>query len=154
MKSKILALILIPFSFFGIAFAWPVPDPYSYLNYLQDLKTAINTTEALAKQAEQIRNQVQMIQLETKNTASVSDYQWQNIQGLVQRMDAQSQQGQALSYSAQNVDAQFRQKYPDYVGSSSGQMNYEQSYQQWNASTLDTLPSPFNSNPINSTHFF
>lgn len=134
-------------------FAYGFPDPYSYLNYLEDLKTAINTTMELKKQAEQINNQIQMLKWQAQNTATVSNYQWQDIQGIIQKVDEQSQQGQALSYSAQNLDAQFRQKYSNYSESSFGQVNYKQAYQQWNASTLDTLRASMDATQVNASHF-
>lgn len=151
MKYPKILLVLFISSAFDAAYAWP--DPYSYLNYLEDLKTAVNTTQALQKQAEQIQHQIEMLKWEAKNTSTVNDYQWQNIQGLIGNIDAQSQQGQALSYSAQNLDAQFREKYPNFAGSSYGQMNYQKAYQAWNASTLDTLRGVLNANQISATNF-
>jgi P-type conjugative transfer protein TrbJ len=148
-KKALLGLTI--FSCCGLAYAWP--DPYSYVNYLQDLKTAINTTNALSKQATQIQNQIEMIKWQKQNSKAITDYQWQNIQGVIQKIDEQSKQGQALSYSAQNLDAQFRQKYPNYSDSSQGQANYQQAYQQWNASTLDTLRSSLDATQVNASHF-
>ncbi len=128
-------------------------DPYSYLNYLQDLKTAINTAKTVSNQATEINNQLSMIQWQKTNSTALTDYQWQDIQGLIQKMDDQSQQGQALSYTAQNIDTKFRQKYPNYCNFTDGQTNYQQAYQQWNASTLDTLRASMDATQSSASHF-
>ena len=107
-------------------------DPYAYLNYLQNLKTAINT-------AEQIQNQLKQLQFEVQNTKQVSDYQWRDTLNLLEKMDQATAQGRALSYSASQVDQQFRQSYPNYATSKSTPQNYPQAYQTWNDTSLNTF---------------
>lgn len=118
--------------------SWALPDPYAYLNYLQNLKTAINT-------AEQVQNQLKMIQFEVQNAKQVSDYQWRDTLNLLQQMDQATQQGRALSYSASQIDTQFRQSYPNYAQSKPGQDNYPQAYQTWNEASLNTFENTLRS---------
>lgn len=146
-KIFFLLLCAIPFN----AFAWF--DPIEIENYLANNTTAIHSATSLLNQATQIRNQIQMIENDIKNTGTLSQYQWQNITKLIQRLDTIAQQGQALSYAASNIDAQFRRKYADYTNYSSLPTKYSQIYKNWNAATLDTLRNTLNAVGISTNDF-
>ncbi|EDP46601.1 P-type conjugative transfer protein TrbJ [Rickettsiella grylli] len=131
-------------------FAWA--DPIEFENYLANNTTAIHSATSLLNQATQIRNQIQMIENDIKNTGKLSQYQWQNITQLVQHLDAITQQGQALSYAASNLDNQFQQKYPDYTNSYSNPASYSQTAKNWNATTL-TLHATLNAMNRSANNF-
>lgn len=128
-------------------------DPISYENYIADNTTAVHSVTSVLNQARQIQNQIQSIQYQARNLGTVNNYQWQNITGLVQRLDSVTQQGQALSYASSNIDAEFKQKYPNFVNSPQGQENYTQTYQNWSSSTLDTLRGTLDSAGLNANDF-
>jgi len=142
-----LLLCALPFN----AFAWA--DPIEFENYLANNTTAIHSATSLVNQATQIRNQIQMIENDIKNTGTLSQYQWQNITQLIQRLDTITQQGQALSYAASNLDAQFKQKYADYTNYSSSSTKYPQITKNWNATTLDTLRNTLNAVGMSANNF-
>ncbi len=116
-------------------FGFIVFDP---TNYAKNLITAANSVRTVENQVTQIRNELQALQFETKNTNTVLNYQWQNITQLTQRLDQSTQQEQALSYSMGDLDSQFRQRYPNYTNTP-GSVNYTDAYHRWNDTTLDTL---------------
>ena len=153
-KAVIKASLLIPLIFiYGLcqfmhAHAFIVYDP---LNYFQNLVSANNSVSTLYNQALQIRNQIQAIQYEVKNSNNIGGYQWQNITSLINQMDQVSQQGHAVSVTAGNIDQQFSAAYPDY-NKQSNKRNYKQAYQQWNNTTLDTLNSSMQSAGVSANH--
>src|SRR3569623_140973 len=88
-------------------------DIFTYLNYLQDMKTAANSATSLMNQAEQIQNQIQAIRYQAQNSGNLSNYQYSRLTQLMQQMSQISNQGQSISYSAANIDQQFRTQYPN-----------------------------------------
>lgn len=132
------------------SYAWF--DPVDYINYLQDLKTAYNTTAALYNQAKQIQNQVQQIQYAAKNAGTLSNYQYDQLGNLMQQMDQVTQQGQAISYSAANIDQQFKQAFPDYANQN-GTQDYQQTYKNWNETTLDSINNTLQAGHMSASHF-
>lgn len=132
-------------------FAWT--DPIEFENYLANNTTAIHSATSLVNQATQIHNQIQMLANAIKNTGKLSQYQWNDITQLIVRLDAITQQGQALSYATSNVDKQFQQKYPDYTNSFPHPNHYPQTIKNWNATTLDTLRGSLNAVATSANSF-
>ena len=126
--------------------AYALVDPYSYLNYFENTLTAIHSATQIKNQLSQLRNQ-------TQNTQNISDYQWNNEQQLIQRLDNNMQQGQGMSYSMSNVNQRFQQRYPNYTRSPMGQTNYNQAYQNWNSTTLDTLRNTLSTAGMSANNF-
>lgn len=145
-KILIIALGLLPCSTFAFG------DVFSYLNYLQDLRTATNSVTSLANQAQQIQNQIQSIRYQAQNSGHLSNYQYNAITQLMQRMDSITNQGRAISYNASNIDQQFRARYPNYA-SQPNVRNYQSAYQNWNSSTLNTINNSMQSNGMMANNF-
>ena len=146
-------IILLLFVVAGPLYAGGGLSPLDYENYIADNSTALHSAEQLVNQAQQIHNQIQSIQYQAENLGHVSNYQWQNISGLVQHLDSVTQQGQSLSYASSNLDALFKKKYQNYSNSPQGTQNYQQTYKNWNSSTLDTLRSTLDSAGLNASDF-
>lgn len=124
--------------------SFAVLDPWSFPNYIQDFNTQINTMITAQRELISIQNQV-------KNLNTVSDYQWENVEQLMNQMSGAMEQGQALSYQMSDADQQFRQRYPDYTNSGTGYTNYSKAYQQWNTTTLDTLRGSLSTTSIDAS---
>lgn len=139
-------LIAVPISSFALF------NPYTYLNYLQDMRTAANSATSLTNQATQIQNQIQSIRYQAQNSGHVSNYQYNEITQLMQRMDSITNQGRSISYNAANIDQQFRARYPNYANQPNTR-NYQSAYHNWNASTLNTINNSMQSNGMMSANF-
>lgn len=146
LKKYSIALLIFPLSSFAFI------DPFAYPNYLNILKTALNSVKSLENEATQIQNQLNAIQYQAQNTGTVSDYQYNQISQLMQQMNQINKQGQSISYSASNIDQQFRTQYPNYANQSNNQ-NYQQSYQNWNNTTLNTINNTMQANGMMASHF-
>lgn len=75
----------------------------------------LNGTElsALARQAQQLLNETAMIQNQLKNLRTLEDNPLAMINSL-ERLSNIVQQGQLMSYAAQNIDALYDNMYPGY----------------------------------------
>src|SRR5690242_10216484 len=71
--------------------------------------------------------------------------QWTNAMQDIANIGLIVQQGQAVSYSLANLDAQFRAAYPGY---GAGAAPYFQRYQKWSQVTLDTIRGAVRANGI------
>ena len=75
----------------------------------------------------------------------LSHMQWTSAMQDISNIGLIVQQGQAVSYSLANLDAQFRAAYPGY---GSGGLPYFQKYQKWSQVTLDTIRGTVQGNSI------
>lgn len=124
-----------------------------YENLAADNITSANSATSLINESKTIENEVRQLQLESQNTGRVSDYQWSDISGLVQRLSQTMREGQALSYSSSNIDSSFKQKYPDYTQSGYGNTDYSAAYAKWNGTTLDTLSNSLQAAGLSAQDF-
>lgn len=147
-KTAFLSLILLCLS----TSSYALFDPVEYANYLQNLKSALNSITSLTNQATQIQQQVAMIRNQVKNSTRISNYQWQNIQHLMQQMQNTSQQQQALSYSLNDLDQRFQSAYPNYVNEEPN-TNHQDLENHWHQTTLSTLQQSLQSLHVDAQNF-
>jgi P-type conjugative transfer protein TrbJ len=95
------------------------------------------TTASATTAAQQLANQYQQLQYELNNYKNYdgNKTQWSNVQSLLQQLASVTSQGNALSYSMQNMNEAFKKKFPGYKT----QKNYDTAYQDWSSTTMDTL---------------
>ena len=106
------------------------------------VKMLITQSEMLAKQLEQINNM-------NKNTKSITDPVWSNTAQLLQNLGKIVKSGQALSYSSQNMNEEFTNKYPGYRTSN----NYSKDYQEWSNITMDSIRGSMNAANLQANEF-
>lgn len=126
-----------------------VTDPIEYQNYIVDQITSVKSAASLLKQAEQVENQLQMIQNQVKNLSGFKNLLWDNTSQSLQQLANVVNQGQALSYSMQNLGSVFKEKYPGYVP----EKDYSQAYQNWSQTALDTLQGTLQSAGLQAQQF-
>jgi P-type conjugative transfer protein TrbJ len=74
---------------------------------------------------------------------------WANMQNLLYHLANQVEQGQALAYQMQDIDRQYRSRFPGYVAP----QNYQESYRNWSQTTHDTLLSTLASAGMQAEQF-
>ncbi|HEV2150456.1 MAG TPA: hypothetical protein VGR37_23855 [Longimicrobiaceae bacterium] len=79
-----------------------------------DPRNLVENIQQVAQAAQQIDNQRQQILYQLQSLRKLQNPNWREIGGLVDQLDALMRQGEALAYSAANLDAQFRQTFPGY----------------------------------------
>lgn len=79
-----------------------------------DPKNLIENARQVAQTARQINNQRMQIQYQLQALSKLRNPNWREISGLVNQLDALMQQGEALAYSAADLDAQFQRTFPGY----------------------------------------
>lgn len=127
MKSIIL------FLFFPlISSGFVVIDP---VNLIQNTLSAKNSVSSLINQMQSIKYQIKSYQ---ENSARLGQYHYQDLGGIIQKLDNITREGQALSYAMQDQEQSFKTLYPNYT-ESNRDANYKNSYQNWNRTTHTTL---------------
>ncbi len=118
-------------------------------NFVKNSITALQTTQMVTQEITSYQTQLQQYQLEMQNIANFPSFTWQNVSQTLANLANAIQTGQALGYSMQNMDAAFQQVYPGYQAP----QNYQQSYQNWSNTTLDTIRGGLDSISLQSSDF-
>lgn len=118
-------------------------------NFTKNTITALQTTQMVTQQIESYQTQLQQYQLEMQNIENFPNFTWQNVSTTLADLANAIQTGQALGYSMQNMDAAFQQIYPGYQSP----QNYQQSYQNWSNTTLDTIRGGLDSISMQASDF-
>jgi len=104
-----------------------------YMQYAQEIETAINTANTYANQIQQYENMVQQ-GLSLPNAAFSNAMQ--DIRGL----NALVSQGRNIAYSASNLDSDFKKSFPDfqnYLQQGVTWQDAQTQYAKWNDQTSD-----------------
>ena len=109
--------------------------------------------EQLARAAEQVQNQLQMLQNEARNLTSLSPQFESQLMGEVSHLTQIVGQGQALSYAGQNITAQFQQEYPGAANATQNFGQYSQDYQSWNTTTNQNIENALNAQHLSAQQF-
>lgn len=138
-KVALLCLCLtIPLSSKAFLFIDPI-------NLIENTISANNSVQSLYNQIVTIKRQVETYK---RNFTALGQFHYQDLGSTLQQLDEITRQGQSLSFTMQNVDSQFQKLYPNY-SNQNNLPNYQQSYQQWNQSTSDTLQNSLQAIGVN-----
>jgi len=105
--------------------------------------------QQLARQAEQVQNQLQQIAYMAQNLKTLPNSMWNQTQGELQQLTNIAAQSNSLSYAMQNVNGAFSAEYPSYQP---GQ-NYNLEYQQWNQTTSNSITSALQQQGLQASNF-
>jgi P-type conjugative transfer protein TrbJ len=83
----------------------------AYWHYAHYLQFALQ----IYQHYQQIANQVRQINYQLQALRKLSNPSWREVYDLLANLDFIMRQGQALAYSYQNIDAQFRQAFPGWA---------------------------------------
>src|SRR5690554_2782254 len=104
-----------------IAFAMPVTAQAQFFGIpglpqiVLDPRNLVQNAQRVAQAAQQINNQRMQIQYQIRALTKLSRPNWRDIDGLMYQLDILMQQGEALAYSASDLDEQFRRTFPGYA---------------------------------------
>ncbi len=104
-----------------------------------NLVTSIKSATMVIQQLQQIQNQIQSIKYQAENLKSFSDQHWDNARGALLQLGTAMQQGDALAYSAANVDQHFKQTFPGYSKKNGATTDYSSDYKKWVKTTQSTM---------------
>jgi P-type conjugative transfer protein TrbJ len=148
MRKKITVVLsaLILFGCVENAEAFLVFDP---ANFGRNAVTALQTTQMVLQQVQAYQTQLQQYQLQLQNIKNFGSFTWQNMSQTLANLGSAIQTGQSLAYSMSNMDSAFKALYPGYQSP----QNYQQSYQNWSTSTLDTVRGALDSISLQASDF-
>lgn len=92
-------------------------------------------TSAITQLTTQVSSLATQIQMMQQNLTNLGQYNWNDINSAAGQVAQAMNSANALAYSAQNVDSQFKSQFPGYTPS----QNFGQMYQQNTSSTLSTI---------------
>ena len=112
---------------------------YDPVNHVQNVITAINTVKQLLEDIKQVEMMVKMLK-------KYEDGSFQNVLPLFSKLRNAMETGKSLAYSMDDIDSEFRRKFPGYVPTK----DYNEEYSDWVDTTLDTLRGSLNTLHIQS----
>jgi P-type conjugative transfer protein TrbJ len=124
-------------------------EPTQIMNNIELVASNIKEAEQISNQLTQIANQIQAYKNMVTNTLNVPNQIWQNADGLLQQLVGVVNQGQALAFSATNINSLFQQKYPGYTPP----QDFGAAYQNINETTLDSVRGALNAANLQSQDF-
>jgi P-type conjugative transfer protein TrbJ len=113
-----------------------------YATEFTQILNNIELVKMVAQEAQEIENQLKMLEDMVRNTLALPEAVWGNTLGALMRLADVVRQGQALAYSLSNLDQEFRNRfkdYPSYLTHQYGVGELSAKYRQWSTETLDTV---------------
>jgi type IV secretion system protein TrbJ len=128
-------MIKILFILFGFIFF--IPHTYAITAIVYDPVVASNVVAQTAKVVDEINIlNLQLISInKTLQQLKNSQYQWSNVQNIIQNLGKTIQQANGIAYNASNLDQQFKKYFPGFQSVT----NYTQFYQDLVKKTQDTF---------------
>jgi P-type conjugative transfer protein TrbJ len=106
-------------------------------------------TMQLTKQAEQVSNQLMMLENEARNLASLPTNFSSQMSGQLSQLTQIIGQANGLSFAGQNITSQFQQQYPGYVSGNS----FGQQYQTWFNNSQQSTQAALQAQHLNAQDF-
>lgn len=91
----------------------------------------------LGSEAVQLENQLNVLkqQLAAIKQLNPKQYQWSNVQNLINQLGSSIEEAKGISYSAKNVSKKFKDTFPGFVSN----QKFDEQYQNVTNNTLNTL---------------
>ncbi len=118
-------------------------------NNVELVASVAKQAQQVSNQLIQIQNQIQAYQNMVTNTLNIPNQIWSQANGLLSQLVSVVNQGQALAFSATNIDSLFKQKYPGYTPP----QDFGAAYQNITNSTLDSVRTALNAANLQSKDF-
>lgn len=96
----------------------------------------------LINMARELQNQAAMYTetiKSTQNAITGASFNWDNVEGIMNKLGNVIDEGESLAYSAKNIEGDFKQVYPGYGKNKSEKANYQVQYKKWVNTNQDTM---------------
>lgn len=110
------------------------------------------SVEQLARQAQEVQQQIQMVINQVKNLESIPEQLWASAKGDIQQLVQVAAQAQGVNYATQNTYGQFNQIYGQN-GIPPLSASYTQSLQNWTTDTQSQIQSMLQQYHLNASQF-
>lgn len=105
------------------------------------------------KEMIQVHNQLRQLNDMIKNGVPITDQMWNGAHSDLVRLAQLVQQGQALAYSAANIDQEFQKKfeeYGQYLSDELGVTSFKDKYNEWSRTNLGSIQSALQTTQVQS----
>ncbi len=138
----------------ALLFALPfglIAPPSEAQTAVIDISNLIQNILQTLRQLREIQHMIEQLQTMRQNLESFDVLSFRDIQGWLLYLNGLARQGQALSYSLQNVFSQFQELFPGYAPVTSP--TFDVLFQNWTRRTLDTLAATLDSASAQSSDY-
>jgi len=126
------------------------------IGILQNGMSQLSTlSDMLDNEAVQTIKQIAMVQNQLQDLMSYGSAvtgQWSQAVGALSQLQGLVARGQALSYTLQNLDSTFIQKYPGFGNYGAGG-RYADQYQRWSQSSMDGIKGALEAQGLQASDF-
>lgn len=120
-------------------------DPTVYAQVYQTVRLLTQQLSQLNTAVKEATRQKEILE-QQQQTLGGWQHSWSNAETLINQMNNTMNQGNAISFQAQNLEARFNETFPGYVAPN----NYDDQYKKMNTTTMDTLKNTMQSMSQNS----
>ncbi|AKH22412.1 hypothetical protein AAY24_18255 (plasmid) [Sedimenticola thiotaurini] len=122
----------------------------------EEAQQVAQQAQQLAHEIQMIQNQLNMYQNLLDNTSNLGSFIWGNVFSDLQALASAVQQGNAIAYSASNMNALWQQRYQgysNYLAKTYGPGNFQSDYRHWYSTQRDGLHGALRSANLQSQQF-
>lgn len=112
---------------------------FDAVNWVENASIAKKTAESLLKQAQQIKNQWQMIQNQKAELKALAHYRWRDASSLLKQLDDVERKNKALFNDIESWQKQFQDLYGDFDNNNQQLMNRYNLVQKQQQKTLASI---------------
>lgn len=106
-----------------------------------------NHASALAM-AKQVQESILHTKNQLEQLASMKDnlqnFHWNDVQGAINQLATDMERGKALAFSMQNLDSEFKRRFPGFEKTSNGKVDYKKQYSEWVDTNQHTMNNTMN----------
>lgn len=107
------------------AFAMVVYDP---ANWAANHASALAMAKQIHESMLQTKHQFEQL---SRLKDNLQNFHWNDVQGVINQLASDMERGKALAFSMQNLDSEFKRRFPGFEKTSSGKTDYKKQYAEW-----------------------
>ncbi len=120
------------------ALAMVVYDP---ANWFANHASALAMAKQIQESAMQTKHQFEQLKRLKENLQS---FHWNDVQGTINQLASDMERGKALAFSMQNLDSEFKRRFPGFEKNSGGKTDYKKQYSEWVDTNQHTMNNTMN----------
>jgi len=97
-------------------------------NWFQNGTMIIKMGKQLEEQAQQTKHQFEQL---SRLKDNLQNFHWNDVQGAINQLASDMERGKALAFSMQNLDSEFKRRFPGFEKTSGGKVDYKKQYSEW-----------------------
>lgn len=109
---------------------------YDPVNWVENAAAAASMAKQIEQSVLQTKYQFEQLKRMKEN---LQTFHWKEVQGAINQLASDMERGKALAFSMQNLDGEFKKRFPGFEKSPAGRVDYHQKYGEWVNTNQDTM---------------